>query len=211
MPARIVVLAGVNGAGKSSIGGMALQSVGARFYNPDLQARQLMALNPDLSQDEANGQAWEMGRRGLERALATNSQFMFETTLGARTLARMLMAGAKAGAEIHVWFAGLATPDLHIQRVKSRVAQGGHDIPELKIRHRYVSSLQNLIELMPYLSSLAVFDNSEEADPKAGAEPQPQLVLRMRLREITEMIAPSQVPGWAKPVVMQALRLMKRK
>ncbi len=209
MPARIFVLAGVNGAGKSSVGGAALEAAGARFYNPDLHARELMLANPALSQDEANGQAWELGRQGLERALAAGSQFMFETTLGARTLAAMLMAGAKAGAEVHIWFAGLATPELHIQRVKSRVALGGHDIPEPKIRRRYVSSLQNLVGLMPHLASLVVFDNSAEGDPRQGLFPRPRLVLRMKGREITEMIAPADVPGWAKPVVMQALRLMK--
>jgi predicted ABC-type ATPase len=211
MPARIFVLAGVNGAGKSSIGGAGLESAGARFYNPDLQARALIAAHPELSQDEANGQAWEIGRAGLERALAASGQFMFETTLGARTLASMLMQGSRDGADVHVWFAGLASPEMHMRRVKSRVAHGGHDIPELKIRQRYVSSLQNLIELMPYLASLAVFDNSEEADPKAGQSPRPRLILRMKRREISEMIAPAQVPGWAKPVVMQAIRLMKRK
>ena len=211
MPARIFVLAGVNGAGKSSIGGAALEAAGARFYNPDLQARDLMAANPQLAQEVANAQAWELGRQGLERALASGGQYLFETTLGARTLASMLTAGAKAGAEVHVWFAGLATPELHIARVQARVAHGGHDIPEPKIRQRYVSSLRNLVELMPHLRSLAVFDNSIEADPKLGLAPRPRLVLRMRGHEITETIAPAQVPAWAKPVVMQGLRLMKRR
>ncbi|WP_198937941.1 AAA family ATPase [Pelomonas sp. KK5] len=211
MGARIFVLAGVNGAGKSSIGGAALEQSGGSFYNPDRQARELMLANPGLGQEEANSQAWELGRQGLERALSRGEQFMFETTLGANTLATMLMNGARAGAEVHLWFAGLATPELHIERVRSRVAHGGHDIPEAKIRQRYLSSLQNLVELMPLLTSLVVFDNSIESDPRRGLAPRPKLILRMRQgREITEMIAPADVPTWAKPVVMQALRLMKR-
>ena len=209
MAAEIFVLAGVNGAGKSSVGGAALEAGGARFYNPDRHARSLMAVQPLLSQEEANAQAWQIGRQGLKRALAEGLQFKFETTLGARTLTSMLLAGAKAGAAVNVWYAGLSSPELHIQRVRSRVAHGGHDIPEAKIRQRYVTSLRNLIELMPYLTSLVVFDNSTEGDPMAGVAPRPRLVLRSRGREITEMIAPADVPGWAKPVVMQALKLMK--
>ncbi|MDY0747454.1 hypothetical protein SNE35_23320 [Paucibacter sp. R3-3] len=208
MPARIFVLSGVDGAGKSSIGGASLLQHGVSFYDPDEQARELQAGNPDLSHEEAGAQAGELGRRGLERALSSGEQFFFETTLAAHTLASLLMSGARAGAEINVWFAGLATPELHLERVRS----GGQQVAEAKIRQRYLSSLQNLVELMPHLWTLAVFDNSVESDPQRGLAPRPRLVLRMRKGyEITEMIAPADVPAWAKPVVMQALRLMKRK
>jgi predicted ABC-type ATPase len=47
---RIYVLAGVNGGGKSSIGGAAFRESGADYYNPDEVARELMAARPDLSQ-----------------------------------------------------------------------------------------------------------------------------------------------------------------
>lgn len=207
MPARIYVLAGVNGAGKSSIGGAAIQASGDSFYNPDLQARKLLDANAALAQEAANAQAWELGRRALEHALATGRQLKFETTLGARTITDMLLGGAKAGAQVHLWYAGLSSPELHLQRVKSRVAAGGHDIAELKIRQRYVSSVKNLVALQPHLASLAVFDNSIEGDPKAGVAPSPALVLRMTGSAITEMMPLSAVPAWAKPIVMQALRL----
>jgi len=208
VPARIFVLSGVDGAGKSSIGGASLAHYGVSFYDPDEQASELQAGNPALSREDASAQAAELGRRGLERALSTGEQYFFETTLAAHTLAAMLMTGARAGAEVNVWFAGLATPELHLERVRS----GGRQVAEAKIRQRYLSSLQNLVELMPHLWSLVVFDNSIEGDPQRGLAPRPRLVLRMRGgREITEMIAPADVPAWAKPVVMQALRLMKRK
>jgi predicted ABC-type ATPase len=206
MPARIYVLAGVNGAGKSSIGGAAIESQGDVFYNPDLHTRAILAAHPGMPLETANAQAWELGKRGLEAALAAGSQFKFETTLGARTITGLLLKGARAGAEVHVWYAGLDSPELHIQRVKSRVAAGGHDIPEEKIRQRCVSSLQNLVELLPHLASLAVFDNSAEGDPKAGRAPQPLRVLRMVGGAITAMLPLHDVPAWAKPVVMAALK-----
>ncbi len=207
MPARIYVLAGVNGAGKSSLGGEAIKASGDCFYNPDVQTQQLQIAHPGLSLEAANAQAWELGRHGLEQALAQGRQFKFETTLGARTITSMLMAGAKAGAEIHLWYAGLSSPELHLQRVQSRVAAGGHDIPEAKIRQRYVSSVSNLIALLPHLASLALFDNSVDGDPKAGVAPRPVLVLRMVGGLITDILPLSDVPIWAKPIVMQALKL----
>ena len=207
MPARIFVLAGVNGAGKSSIGGAALLDRKVAYFNPDLAARVLLDANPGLKQEVANAQAWEFGRKGLERALREGLNFAFETTLGANTIANMLLAGAQAGAEINVWYAGLSSPELHLRRVKSRVIAGGHDIPEHKIRERYVSSRANLIKLLPHLASLRVYDNSADNDPKTGNRPEPRLLLHMRSGQIVSHIDLDQVPQWAKPILARAFEV----
>lgn len=207
MPARIFVLAGVNGAGKSSIGGAALASQHVPYFNPDLAARELRDANAGLDAGAANAHAWELGRKGLERALREGGNFAFETTLGANTLPNMLMAGAREGAQIHVWYAGLASPELHLQRVRERVLSGGHDIPEDKIRARYESSRANLIRLLPWLASLRVYDNSRQADPKAGLRPEPVLLLHCVRGRIAQHAALADVPRWAKPILAAALDL----
>ena len=69
MTARLYVLAGVNGGGKSSIGGAMIRSAGGEYYNPDEAARRLMQVNPGLDQTAANAAAWQQGRRLLERAI----------------------------------------------------------------------------------------------------------------------------------------------
>lgn len=204
---RIFVLAGVNGAGKSSIGGAALRAFGADYYNPDEAARKLRGANPELTQPEANSMAWHQGRRLLERAIAERLDFAFETTLGASTIPRLLADAASRGIEIHVWYAGLATPELHIERVRSRVRGGGHDIPEQDIRRRYEHSRLNLIHLMPKLTVLRVYDNSAQADPAAGQAPAPALVLHLKNGRILNPRALAQAPQWAKPIVAAALKL----
>src|SRR5260221_13627808 len=80
-PPRLHVLAGVNGAGKSSIGGASLRSFGGEDYKPDEAARALMAAHPALSQVEANGAAWHQGPRLVERAIAERLDYAFQTTL----------------------------------------------------------------------------------------------------------------------------------
>lgn len=207
MPARIFVLAGVNGAGKSSVGGAALLQKKVEYFNPDQVARSLLDADPGLSAQQANGRAWELGRKGLERALAEGLNFAFETTLGARTIPQMLLDGARQGAQIHLWYAGLASPELHLQRVQARVAAGGHDIPEAKIRERYDTSRANLIRLLPHLASLRIYDNSAEGDPQAGQRPKPVLLLHMEAGRVVTHIPLAQVPQWAKPVMAAALKL----
>ncbi len=204
---RIYVLAGVNGAGKSSIAGEMFRTRGADYYNPDEAARVLMSANTILGQTEANAIAWQQGRRLLERAIGESLDFAFETTLGGHTIPVLLAQAAAQGIEIHVWYAGLTSPELHLARVHARVRKGGHAISEADIRRRFKHSRMNLIDLMPSLTALRVYDNSHEADPDAGNPPLPRLVLHVARGKIVGPSDLSQTPEWAKPIVMAALNL----
>ncbi|WP_457349521.1 AAA family ATPase [Roseateles sp. P5_D6] len=206
MPARLYVLAGVNGAGKSSLGGAAIQASGAEFFNPDIAAARLREQQPNLSAEQANGLAWTLGRHGVEKALAESLTYAFETTLGGTSMTQLLLDGARGGAQVHVWYAGLATPELHLRRIQARVAAGGHDIPEAKVRERFDASRGNLVKLMPHLASLRLYDNSFEADPRAGRRPQPVLLLQMQLGRVVAHAPLRSVPAWAKPLLAAALR-----
>jgi predicted ABC-type ATPase len=206
-PPRIYVLAGVNGAGKSSVGGAAFRSFGADYYNPDEAARELMAAHPGLPQARANSAAWHQGRKLLERAIAQRLDYAFETTLGASTIPRLLSEAADQGIEVYVWYAGLATPELHLARVRSRVRRGGHDVPETDIRRRYEHSRLNLVQLLPKLAALRLYDNSVEADPAAGHTPRPVLVLHMERGKILHPQDLPRAPDWAKAIVAAAMKL----
>ena len=204
---RIFVLAGTNGAGKSSIGGAMLLESGGEFFNPDDAARRILSRNPGISQTDANSAAWYGGKRLLERAIADKLDYAFETTLGGKTIASLLQQALSEGIEVRIWYVGLEGAELHIERVRSRVAHGGHDIPEHRIRERYKQSRLNLIELLPKLTELMLYDNSEEADPKAGAAPRPKLILHLLRGKIVGSSDLNRVPEWAKSIVLAALRL----
>jgi len=201
------VLAGVNGAGKSSLAGAAIRELGGHYYNPDEAARSLMLANPGLGQTEANAKAWLIGKNLLEKAISNRLDFAFESTLGANTIPALLRDAAQQGFEVRVWYAGLSSPELHIARVKSRVKKGGHDIPEADIIRRYEHSRLNLIDLLPYLAALRVYDNSADADPTKGMTPEPVLVLHMELGKILNAADLPHTPDWAKPLVAAALKL----
>ena len=203
----IFVLAGVNGAGKSSVGGAMLAEHGLAWFNPDSFARELVA-QLGLAVEEANARAWTHGRSQLEAAIANGTNYAFETTLGARTIPALL-AEAAATHDVVMLFCGLRSPEMHIQRVRSRVASGGHDIPEDKIRERWVASRINLIRLMPQLARLQVFDNSTEADPGQDI-PEPVLVLEMVEGRVTYPVPDDtevleSIPEWARPFVQAAI------
>jgi predicted ABC-type ATPase len=204
----ITVLAGTNGAGKSSIGGAQLEAARAPFYNPDAETRELMAANPAMTLDEANAAAWGIGKERLETAIESRTNFNFETTLGGTTIARLLTQAHVNGLRVRVWYCGLRDAELHVARVRARVLQGGHDIPEKKIRERYDASRNNLCSILPSIDELILYDNSDDADPHAGRAPRPVQLLHYRDGKI--LILASAMPAWAKPIAAVALSLAKQ-
>jgi predicted ABC-type ATPase len=205
----VYVLAGTNGAGKSSVAGATFRRSGGDYFNPDEAAARILTANPGTTSADANSAAWHEGKRLLERAIAERLDFALETTLGGRTITALLQDALSAGIDVRLWFVGLSSPELHLARVQSRVARGGHDIAEGTIRERYDRSRINLISLMPRLTELRVFDNSWEADPFTGRAPRPLLVLHVLKGRIVDMMNLAETPQWAKPLVAAAVKISK--
>ena len=204
---RILVLAGVNGAGKSSIGGDMLHQAGIPWFNPDTFTRELVAATGSPLAD-ANAAAWQEGLRRLNAAIAHGEDYAFETTLGGNTIAARL-GDASESHDVLMWFCGLDSPEHHMARVRLRVSHGGHDIPEAKIRERYRTSIANLVALLPRLSRLRVYDNSRDAAPGTPVA-DPRLLLQMeggRIAWPTDADTLRATPDWAKPILEAALSM----
>lgn len=199
------MLAGVNGAGKSSLLGTWLEEDGLSWFNPDTFTRCLV--DQGWALDAANAAAWNEGVRRLREAMADGSDFAFETTLGGNTIPRLLR-DACTTHEVEIWFCGLDSVALHIERVAARVSAGGHDIPHDKIRARFDSARENLLDLLPHLATLHVYDNSAPPDAQGRVEPLPLLQMdRSGLHYPVSVIELLQTPDWAKPIVMRAMEL----
>lgn len=206
-PARIVVAAGTNGAGKSVIAGeFLLARADGAYFNPDLAAR-AMVKRDGLPLAEANAKAWNLGFDLLNRSIEHKQDFSFETTLGGNSVTQALLRAAASGLEVFIFYVGLDSPERHIARVAARVTRGGHPIATEKIRERYPKSLANLIKLLPRASEVRVFDNSDES---VDGTPRARLVLSMSRGRVVNASPDSLVattPEWARPVVAAAIRI----
>lgn len=207
---RITVLAGTNGAGKSSIAGRALREANGVYFNPDEETQSILAGNPGMGLAKANACAWQKSVSLLRAAVIDGSDYTFETTLGGNTVTELLLTAAKAAHRLSIWYCGLDSPEHHLARVAARVAAGGHDIPEAKVRERYDASRKNLVRLIPHVTDLRVYDNSVEADLVAGGAPVPVLVLKvankvLRFPSTAEQLRAT--PAWAKALMACAVRL----
>lgn len=155
----VYTIAGPNGAGKTTFAENFLPDFAhcREFLNADLIAAGLSPFSPET-------QDFRAGRLLLTRIkelVAAKQNFAFETTLSGRTYVRLLKQMQEQGYTIVILFLWLPDVGIAVSRVKSRVEQGGHNIPKSIIQRRYNSGLKNLFQLYtPLADVLQLFDAS---------------------------------------------------
>ena len=194
----ITVIAGVNGAGKSSVFGSHVRAMRGEYFNPDEVAARMLRTDPKLTREQANGLAWQANLSLLDEAIAADDNYIFETTLGGATITLRLHHAMDIGRDVRILFCGLGSPELHIERVAARVKKGGHPIPEAKIRERCTDSIHNFMTLLPRCQAVRVLDNS-------GTLAQLQVLFALEAgRLVTEFADP--MSDWAKPLATVAIQ-----
>jgi predicted ABC-type ATPase len=159
---RCIIIAGPNGAGKTTFAReFLLRETGViHFVNADLIAGGLSPLRPEL----AARQAGRLVLTELTRLAKARKDFAFESTLSGRTYLRLLTGWKAAGYQITIVFLSLTSPQLALQRIASRVRQGGHDIPRADVLRRFQRSWDNYHMLYrPLAHAWSVYDNSCDA------------------------------------------------
>lgn len=139
------MLGGPNGAGKSTVAPRLLRdALGIMaFVNADDLARGLAGFAPETA-------ALQAGRLMLDRLAELTrgrATFAFESTLAGLGMRGLLTRCLDAGYRVHVVYLWLPSPEFALARVRRRVAEGGHDIPERDVRRRWARSLVNFFDV----------------------------------------------------------------
>ena len=139
---RVIIIAGPNGAGKTTLARELLPNEAniLTFINADLIAAGLDPLQPERAAFRAGRMMLEM----IDACVQRGESFAFETTLSGRGYARMIPRWQEQGYWITLVYLRVSSPEVVISRVRQRVQEGGHDVPEDVIRRRFHASLRNL-------------------------------------------------------------------
>ncbi|MDR2163005.1 MAG: zeta toxin family protein [Clostridiales Family XIII bacterium] len=145
----LLVFAGPNGSGKSTAT-KGVQAPGV-YVNADELKRDYR-----LTDIEAAEQAEKL----REKLLAGKYDFAFETVLSTRRNLDLMRRASEAGYNVRCIYVLTCNADINVARVKTRVAAGGHDVSEDKIRSRYSKALALLPEVVDVCDEILVYDNS---------------------------------------------------
>jgi predicted ABC-type ATPase len=159
---KIVVIAGPNGSGKTTFAEQFLpREAGCPdFINADLIARGLSPFAPE----RAAIQAGKVMLGQMARKVRRQESFAIETTLSGRNYVRHIRQWKRAGYHVKLIFLSLPSADLGVARVKARVAQGGHPVPEDVVRRRFDAGLRHFQTVYRDLvDNWVLYDNSGRA------------------------------------------------
>ena len=190
---QLWVLAGGNGAGKSTYYRLFLKPRGLPFINADIIARRL---DPDTPEAHSY-QAARIAAGLRDWLLRQQSSFCFETVFSHPSKIDLIADAKGLGYEIILVFIHLDTDALNQARVAQRVTEGGHDVPTEKIIQRIPRTVSHIAKALPLVDRARLYDNSSALAPF-------QPVADINHGQITVYQTP--LPDWANSVVSQTLR-----
>ena len=190
---ELIIIAGPNGSGKTSITQKFLHhewAEGTTYINPDQIAKDTFG---DWNDKEAVLKAANYSSDLREKCLAEKRSFVFETVFSAQDKIDFVIRAKQAGFFIRIFFISTSNPAINASRIAKRVMEGGHDVPITKIISRYNKSIQNCKTVAPIIDRLYVYDNSID---DVDARPLFRLSEGVLAKQYTEVI-----PEWAKNIL----------
>lgn len=203
------MIAGPNGSGKSTLTRQ-LRAAGiklGRYINAD----DIDSGLPGPPGEERSRRAQALAEEARRECLAKGISFTFETVMSHPSKIEVLREARRRGYAVVIFFVALESPRLNVERVRQRVALGGHDVPEDRIVPRYERSLSLLPEAIEQCDRAILFDNSYRRREEAPVELVPicevsrtgkggEARFRCRDGRYRPLLIPS-LPQWAQPIV----------
>lgn len=155
----LYIIAGCNGARKTTASFNVLpQILNCReFVNADEIAKGLSPFSPE----SVAIQAGKLMLERIETLLHDEVSFAIETTLATRSYKNLILRAKEKGYYVRLLFFWLESPEIACERVRKRVSEGGHSIPEDTIYRRYWLGLENLFRIfMPIVDEWTFYDNN---------------------------------------------------
>lgn len=194
----LFLLAGPNGAGKSTLYEQRVRPLTrSPFVNADVIQR-------DELRDPSPSAAYEAARIADARRadlLRQGRSFVTETVFSHPSKLDLVREAKTRGFIVFLFHVGVDTPDLAVARVRERVGEGGHGVPEAKIRERFARNGALIRKAMLLADRGAVFDNSRLNAP-------PEQVIAFQSGRLVNIAAT--LPEWARRIYGADLAIVPR-
>jgi predicted ABC-type ATPase len=187
-PKQLWVLAGGNGAGKSTFYNLYLAKYGIKFVNADLIAKDINSENPE----GLSYQAATVAAKIREDLISQGVSFCFETVFSHESKIDFLAQAKANGYKIILIYIHLFDSSLNEARVRQRVSEGGHNVPAEKIHSRIPRTMKQIKTALSIVDEARILDNSSKDDPF-------QQIIVMKSGNYEAIVDP--IPEWARDLL----------
>ena len=156
------IFAGIDGAGKTTLYFKQLETEKNKNFGLRVNIDEIVQAIGDWKNPKDQIRASKIALKIRNEHLENGYSFNQETTLCGKSIISFIRKAKDNGYKINLYYVGLESEQIAKDRVKIRVAKGGHDIAPELIERRYKESLENLKEILPIVNNLYLFDNSRE-------------------------------------------------
>jgi predicted ABC-type ATPase len=182
----MIMLAGPNGAGKTTFHELVIRPrIKALFINADLIQREELGDPSMAAAYRAAAIAESRRRQALEKGIS----FVSESTFSHPSKLALIRDAQAAGFRVVVYHINVRRPELSVSRVAQRVDEGGHDVPEEKIRERFERNQPLIREAVLLADHAFVYDNS-------GLNMPARRLIALTKGQV--IVASEDLPDWAR-------------
>jgi len=158
---QLWLLAGGNGAGKSTFYEQFLKPLNLPFINADILAKQL----DDKNTEAVSYKAAKLAEKLRMNLLHSGANFCFETVFSHPSKIDFLATAKSLGYQIILVYIHLQNDEINQARVAQRVSEGGHNVPTDKIINRLPRTMKNIKQALPLIDVAKFYDNSSQKMP----------------------------------------------
>ncbi len=155
------IIAGINGAGKTSL-----------YYNELSNESYLLGVRVNTDEFASSLGSWrsysdqikaaKIALKIRQNCIENGANFNQETTLCGKSILNLFQELQNKGFAVRLYYVGVDTPEIAKQRVRARVAKGGHDIADEVIDRRFGETLQNLAKVFEFCDKIVLYDNTRQ-------------------------------------------------
>lgn len=154
------IFAGINGAGKSTL--YYNELLKNKYFGTRINTDEFVSSFGNWKNLNDQFRASKIALKVRQNCIKRYENFNQETTLCGNSILKLFRELKSKNYNIELYYVGLNSSQIAKERVKARVAKGGHDVDEYLIDKRFTQSLQNLLKVIDFCDKIILFDNSIE-------------------------------------------------
>ena len=154
------IFAGINGVGKSTL--YYDELLRNKYFGTRINTDEFVSSFGSWKDPKDQFKAAKIALKLRQNCIKMKANFNQETTLCGKSILSLFKELKSKAYKIELYYVGVNTTQIAKERVKARVAKGGHGVDERIIDKRFDESLHNLLKVFEFCDKIILFDNTQE-------------------------------------------------